>query len=159
MTALAAQECGFDKEFISEIDNNAPVILHNLYLHTDVIQRALIAQDKAIKMIAAQGSCVIVGRAADYILRDFKDLLRVFIYAPEDYRIGRIMEVYGDTREEAKRNIKRSDEARASYYKKVSGLTWGEKQNYDLVVNSAIGLEESADYICSYVRMWQNSKS
>lgn len=158
MTALAAKECGYDQEFISDINVNSPLILHNLYLNTDVIQRAMAAQDKAIKMIAEQGSCVIVGRAADYILKDHEDVLRVFIYAADEYRIKRVMEVYGDTYDEAKRNIKHSDDARSSYYKQVSGLTWGNKQNYDLMVNGAIGVEESADYICSYVNMWQNTK-
>ena len=157
MTALAAQECGYDKEFISDINNNAPAILHNLYLSTDVIQRAVVAQDKAIKKIAEQGSCVIVGRAADYILRESEDLLRVFVYAPDDFRIGRIMEMYGDSYEDAKKHIRRSDDARASYYKRVSGLTWGDRHNYDLIVNSSIGLEQAADYICSYVRAWQKA--
>ena len=158
MTAIAAQECGFDKEFISDINDNAPAILHNLYLNTDLIRCAIIAQDKAIKKIAEQGSCVIVGRAADYILKDHEDLFRVFVYAPDEFRIGRIMEVYGDSYDEAKKNIRRSDDARATYYKRVSGLTWGEKRNYDLMVNSSLGFEETAEYICSYVRTWQKAK-
>ena len=153
MIALAAKECGFDQEFISDINENAPAILHNLYLNTEVVQRALVAQEKAIKMIAEQGSCVIVGRGADYILKDAEDLLRIFIYAPENYRINRIMESYGDSYEDAKKHLKHSDEVRAAYYKQVSGLAWGAKQNYDLMVNSSMGIEESADYICSYIKM------
>ena len=152
MTALAAQESGLDKEFIADININSPAYLHSLYLSTDVIQRAVVAQDKVIKRIAEEGSCVIVGRAADYVLKDNEDLVRVFIYAPMDYRIKRIMEVYGDDYEAAKRNVKRSDEARASYYKKISGLEWGAKHNYDLVINSSIGLDESAEAICLYVK-------
>ena len=152
MTALAAQESGLDKEFIADININSPAYLHSLYLSTDVIQRAVVAQDKVIKRIAEEGSCVIVGRAADYVLKDNEDLVRVFIYAPMDYRIKRIMEVYGDDYEAARRNVKRSDEARASYYKKISGLEWGAKHNYDLVINSSIGLDESAEAICLYVK-------
>ena len=157
MTALAAKECGFDTEFISDINTNAPAILHNMYLNSEVIQRAMAAQDKAIKKIADQGSCVIVGRAADHILRDCEDLLRVFVYAPDEFRIGRIMQMYGDNYEDAKKHIRRSDDARASYYKSVSGLTWGDRRNYDLVVNSSLGLEETADYICAYARAWQKA--
>ena len=156
MIALAAKECGFDQEFISDINEKAPAILHNLYLNSEVVQRALVAQEKAIKMIAEQGSCVIVGRGADYILRDSEDLLRIFIYAPENYRIKRIMESYGDSYEDAKKHLKHSDEVRAAYYKQVSGLAWGVKQNYDLMVNSSIGIEESANYICSYIKMRQS---
>ncbi len=151
MTALAAKESGLDREFIADINTNSPAILHSLYLSTDVIQQAVAAQDKVIKMIADQGSCVIVGRAADHVLRDNPNLLSVFIYAPEEFRIGRIMEVYGDTREEAIKYIRRSDDARASYYKSISGKTWGSRHNYDLVVNSSVGLEKAAEIISSHV--------
>ena len=61
MTALAAQESGLDREFIADINTDSPSILHSLYLSTDVIQRAIVAQDKVIKRIAEEGSCVIVG--------------------------------------------------------------------------------------------------
>lgn len=151
MTALAAQESGLDKEFIADLTVNSPAVLHSLYLSTEVVQRAVVAQDKVIKKIAQQGSCVIVGRAADYVLRSNKNLLRVFIYAPEEYRINRIMQVYGDDYENAKKHIKRSDDARASYYKNISGLTWGDRHNYDLMINSSIGVEESAQRIISFV--------
>ena len=154
MTALAAQESGLDREFIAEININSPSVLHSLYLSTDVIQRAVVAQDKVIKRIAEHGSCVIVGRAADYVLRENEDLFRVFIYAPTDLRIKRIMEIYGDNYEMAKKHVRHSDEARASYYKKISGLEWGDRHNYDLVENSSVGLEKSADFICSQVRLF-----
>ena len=67
------------------------------------------------------------------------------------------MQMYGDNYEDAKKHIRRSDDARASYYKSVSGLTWGDRKNYDLVVNSSLGLEETADYICAYARAWQKA--
>ena len=148
MMALAAQESGLHKEFIEDINANSPTLLYGLYLGMDAVQRAIVAQEKVIKQIAEKGSCVIVGRAADYVLRDNKNLLRVFIYAPMDCRIQRIMSGYGDTRSEAVKNIKRADTARAQYYEKISGLIWGDKQNYDVIINSAMGLEESADLIC-----------
>lgn len=152
MTALAAQKSGLDKEFISDINSNAPATLHSLYLSTEVVQQAIIAQDKVIRKIADQGSCVIVGRAADYVLRDYEDVIRIFIYAPEDYKIKRVTEVYGDTAEEAKKNIHRSDEARASYYKNISELTWGDRQNYEFLIDSSIGIEASVDTICHYIQ-------
>ena len=152
MTALAAQESGLDREFIADINNSSPAILHTLYLSTDVIQRAMVAQDKVIKRIADEGSCVIVGRAADHVLRDHDKVLNVFIYAPEEYRIGRIMEVYGDSYETAKKNVRHSDEARASYYKSISGRSWGDRHNYHLMLDGSIGLEACADTICAYVK-------
>lgn len=152
MTALAAQESGLDKEFISDINANSPAVLHSLYLSTEVVQQAVAAQDKVIRKIADQGSCVIVGRAADYVLREYEDVVRIFIYAPEDYRIRRVMEVYGDSAEEAKKNIRHSDEARASYYKNISALAWGDRRNYELMIDSSIGVEASADTICAYLQ-------
>ena len=152
MTALAAQESGLDKEFISDINANSPAVLHSLYLSTEVVQQVVAAQDKVIRKIADQGSCVIVGRAADYVLREYEDVVRIFIYAPEDYRIRRVMEVYGDSAEEAKKNIRHSDEARASYYKNISALAWGDRRNYELMIDSSIGVEASADTICAYLQ-------
>lgn len=151
MTALAAQESGLAQEFISDINQNAPKMLHDLYLSTTVVQHAIAAQHKVIERIAENGSCVIVGRAADHVLRDHKDVVRVFIYAPEEYRIGRVMEVYGDTREEAEHNVRRSDTARAAYYRSISGRDWGNRSNYDLMVDSSIGIKDTADVICRYI--------
>ena len=154
MTALAAQESGLDREFIADINTDSPSILHSLYLSTEVVQRAIVAQDQVIKRIADEGSCVIVGRAADHVLREHENVLNIFVYAPEEYRIGRIMEVYGDDYETAKKNIKHSDEARASYYKNISGRSWGDRRNYHLMIDGSIGLEKSADIIYSYVNAY-----
>ena len=151
MTVLAAQESGLDKEFISDINANSPEHFHKLYLSTDVVQQAIAAQDKIIRKIADNGSCVIVGRAADYVLRDYSDVVRVFVYASEGYKVKRVMEVYGDSLKQAKENIRRSDEARASYYNSISGLNWGDRHNYELLVNGSVGVNESADIICEYI--------
>lgn len=97
MIALAAHESGLDKEFISDIHKNAPEILYDLYASTHVMQLAISAQDKIIRKIADNGSCVIVGRTADYVLKDYENVFRVFIGAPKEYRIRKVMEVYGDT--------------------------------------------------------------
>lgn len=158
MTALAAQESGLDKEFISNLNANSPTLMHDLYLSTNVVQQAVIAQDKVIREIADRGSCVIVGRAADYVLRDYADTVRIFIYAPKEIKIKRVMEVYGDSREAAAKNIHRSDEARAAYYKNISGNTWGNRQNYELLVDSSAGLEACADVICKYIRSFKTGQ-
>ncbi len=152
MTALAAQESGLDKEFISDINANSPDVLRSLYLSCEVVQQAITAQDKIIRKIADNGSCVIVGRAADYVLRNYKDVVRIYIYAPEEYRVKRIMEVYGDSEEEAKKNLRRSDKARAAYYANISTQKWGDSKHYDLCVDSSIGVKQSADLIVSYVQ-------
>ena len=152
MTALAAQESGLDREFISDINRNSPEHLHQLYLSTDVVRDAIRAQHKVIQKIAENGSCVIVGRAADHVLRDQKNVVRIFIYAPEEYKVKRVMELYGDSEEEARRNVRRADEARASYYQNVSGHTWGDRAQYELLIDGSIGVEACAETISQYVR-------
>lgn len=151
MTMLAAQESGLDREFISDINANAPAVLHSLYLSTNVIQQAVVAQDKVIRKIADNGSCVIVGRASDYVLRDYENVVNIFIYAPENFRIRQVMEMYGDSAEEARKNIRRSDEARAAYYSNISGKSWGDRHNYHLMIDSSVGAESSAKAICDYI--------
>lgn len=152
MTALAAQESGLDKEFISDINANSPDVLRNLYLSTNVVQQAVVAQDKIIRKIADNGSCVIVGRAADYVLRDYKNVVRLFIYAREEYKVKRVMEIYGDTAKDAQKNVRRADEARAAYYNNISGLQWGGAHNYDLLIDSSVGVERCVGLICDYIR-------
>ncbi len=151
MTALAAQESGLDKEFISGIHKNAPKRLYSLYVSTKAVRLAVIAQHKIINKIADNGSCVIVGRAADYVLKDRENVVKIFIHAPEEYRINKVMEVYGDSREEAKENVKRSDKARANYYRHIAGKSWGDSENYDLVVDSSCGEEKASDTILEFI--------
>ncbi len=150
VTALAAKESGLDKEFVSNI-NKSKDILHDLYLTSSPVKYAITAQEKVIKKIASEGSCVIVGRASDYILRDNKNVIKVFIYAPKEYRIKNIMAMYHDTYEESQKNIEKSDKNRASYYKIISSKEWGNPENYDLCLNSSIGKEKTAEIICDYI--------
>ena len=149
MTALAAQESGLDKEFLSDLNDNAPHILHDLYLSTNVVQQAVIAQEKIIRKIADNGACVIVGRAADYVLRDYENVVRIFIHAPKEYRVLNIMEMYQDSEEEAAINIKHSDDARMAYYRNISGQNWGDPHNYDICIDASMGREACAEMICS----------
>ena len=153
MIALAAHESGLDAEFISDIHKNSPEVLRNLYLSTGAVRQAMEAQRKIIHKIADNGSCVIVGRAADYVLRDYANVVRVFIRAPKEYRIRRVMAVYGDRCSAAERNVRRSDKARASYYHYISGKRWGDGRNYELVLDSSLGLEKTVETIVRYGEM------
>ncbi|MCI8810552.1 MAG: MATE family efflux transporter [Oscillibacter sp.] len=151
MTALAAQKSGLTKEFISGINSDENAVMRELYLSTSAVRQAVIAQEKAIHMIADQGSCVIIGRAADYVLRDRKDVVRIFIHAPKTYRVQKVMEMYGDTEVEGQKSITRSDAARSAYYKSISGREWGDARQYELTVDSSIGPEKTAALICDYI--------
>lgn len=151
LTVVAAKESGLDKEFISKL-NQSNNILHDLYLTTTPVKYAIEAQEEVLKKIASKGSCVIVGRAADYVLRNNKNLVRIFIYAPMEYRIKSVMEMYGDSIKEAKKNINKSDKNRASYYNIISNSKFGDINNYDLCIDSSIGVEKTVKIICDYIR-------
>lgn len=152
LVAVAAQESGLAQEFISGINSDENAVMRELYLTADPVKRAVEAQKKAIRRIADAGSCVIIGRSADYVLRNYRDVVRVFLYAPKDYREKKVMEMYGDSPEAAKKSIARSDAARGAYYKSVSGKEWGDPHGYELCVDTSVGEEASADLICSYIR-------
>lgn len=156
MIALAAHESGLDQEFIDSLHKESPEILQSLYLSTNVVRYAIEAQDKIIKKISDSGSCVIVGRAGSYVLKGYKNVIKIFVKAPKEFRIKRVMEVYNDTEKDAKKHIRKSDKARAAYYKHISNRKWGDAKNYDLVLDSSIGLEESANII---VECFLNSKN
>lgn len=151
LTAIAAQESGLDKDFIAKLDQKSNV-LYDLYLTTTPVKYVIEAQDKVIKKIASKGSCIIIGRAADYVLKENKNVVRIFIYAPLDYRIKSIMEMYGDTEIEAKKNIIKSDKNRASYYNMISNSTFGNVNNYDLCIDSSIGIDKTVETICNYIK-------
>lgn len=148
LTALAAKESGLEKAYIDKVNSNdGEEIMKELYLTTSPAKYAIEAQEQVLKDIAKKGSCVIVGRAADYVLRDNPHVLRVFIHAPLEYRIRNVMKMYDDDEKSATKNIKRSDKNRADYYSMISGQKWGNPANYDLCINAAMGKEKATDLI------------
>lgn len=126
--------------------------LYKFYLSLDVEKDGIIKQAETIKMIASENDCVIVGRASDYILRENPNLIKIFLYAPIEYRISKVMEMYNDTEKNAKKHIQNSDKSRAEYYEVISNRAWGRRENYDLCVNCDIGNEKIVDLICGYVK-------
>ena len=152
LVAVAARESGLAQEFISNLNSDENAVMRELYLTADPVKRAVAAQEKAICHIADAGSCVIIGRSADYVLRNYPNVVRIFIYAPKDYREKKVMEIYGDSPEAAKKSIARSDAARSAYYKSVSGQEWGNPHGYELCIDASVGEEAAADLICSYIR-------
>lgn len=126
--------------------------LYRYYLSLDVEKDALIKQAETIKAIASEGDCVIVGRAADYILKDNPNLIKIFLYAPLEYRIKKVQEMYKDSYKSAKKHVLESDKSRASYYEVVSNQAWGNKENYDLCLNCEIGNDAIVKIICEYIK-------
>ncbi len=149
----------YDKEEMKEFaishslaqNVNSDDELYKFYLSLDAEKDAIIKQAETIKAIAADGDCVIVGRASDYILKDNPNLIKIFLYAPLEYRINRVKEMYNDTYKEAKKHVLDSDKSRASYYEVISNQSWGKKENYDLCINCEIGNDKLVKVICEYI--------
>lgn len=115
-----------------------------------VANRVHIAQSEVIKRIAEEGRCVIIGRGADYILRDRDDCLNVFIRADIKFRARRILDIYGDDEKKVESKIDDKDTRRRVYYRSFTMREWGVVENYNIVLDSgAIGIEKCADIICS----------
>ena len=150
----------FDKEEIKEfaiknnmIDNNySNEEIYDNFLSLDVSKEAIINQAKVIKKIANDSDAVIIGRCADYILRENKNLIKIFIYAPMNYKIKNVMKNYGDSEKQAKNHILASDKSRSNYYSAIANSTWGDKNNYDLCIDAKIGNENVVKIICDYVK-------
>ncbi|MCD8040411.1 MAG: MATE family efflux transporter [Clostridia bacterium] len=151
IAAKVAEESGLTNDFIGgALDGEEK--LRNTYLTTSTSRQAIIEQAKVIRKIADSESCVIVGRGADFILKDYYDCVKVFVYADENFRVNTVKELYGDDDASARKHMEQSDASRKKYYHFLSGQNWGDKNNYDLCVDSSVGAEETAELIASYVR-------
>lgn len=126
--------------------------LYDHFLSLEANQEAMIHQATIIKEIAKKEDAVIVGRAADYILKENPRLVKIFLYAPMDYKIRNIKKNYQDTEKEAEKNILKSTKSRAMYYEVIANHTWGSKENYDLCLNCEVGNDIIIKTICEYIR-------
>ena len=105
-------------------------------------------QSKVITELAEQGPCVIVGRCADYILREKADLLTVFIHASMEKRAERIVKEYGEREETPEQRLKDKDKRRAAYHRFYTDMKWGQAQNYDICLDSGeLGLDKCVDIL------------
>ena len=141
-----AKKTGFSEHFIRNAEHQRPTnsFLYDLYTSVQtpsIPDQVFIAQAKVIKEAAARESCVIVGRCADYILRDQPNCLKVFVNAPLDQRVRRAREEYGVQENNLESFVLRQDKARASYYNYFATGRWGQSREYDLCINSRIGID------------------
>ncbi len=134
LAMMEAKSRGLDKKYEQEINKSDDGYM--TYLSLEVNKESIIAQKEIITNLAKEQSFVIIGRCADYILREQDNLVRVFLYADIEYRIDKIMEMYHDERSAAIEHLKESDRARSAYYSMVTNRTWGDKDNYDLYLNA-----------------------
>ncbi len=121
--------------------------------------KVFLAQFDAIKKLASEGPCVIVGRCADYALADNKDCFSVFIHADMDWRINRISGKHGYTAKGAKDIIQKADKSRASYYNYYTNKKWGAASGYSLCIESSkLGVENSIKAIVETVKIFDAAK-
>ena len=150
-----SQATGFDPKYIEEQGEYAPTKTLFSYAFVGRNINGMSVSDylwneqrKKILELAEQESCVIVGRCADYILREREDVLNVFIHAPASDRAKRIVEVYGETVVAPEARLREKDKKRAINYKYYTEQEWGRAQNYHLTIDSsAFGIEGSVEML------------
>lgn len=146
---------GYDKHIVLSAEDRATnAFWYNGFLGGESLSlydKVFIGQSSVIKKLADKNSCVFVGRCAQSVLKDYDNVIRVFVCAPMPQRIARVSAGYGITPLEAQKTIKKNDKARAAYYKKYGSMVWGAVENYDLVINTRIGTTKAAAIIADYV--------
>ena len=166
LIVMAAKKSGISEEALARADEQASSsLLYTLAMGASMIytnttpmavpinDALFIAQSEIIRELSETENCVIVGRCADYILKDHEKLIRVFVQGDMPERIARIMERAGISESEAKDRIAKKDKKRANYYNYYTGGKWGKPENYNLIVStSKIGVDGAAKLIYEYAK-------
>lgn len=162
----AAKESGFAEETFERAEDKATnSLLYSLAMGINVYgnqdfgfsglsldDRIFLAQSDVIRKIAEERPCVIVGRCADYVLRERDNVFNVFVRASMDYRLERAIKNYGVEEKKAADFILKNDKRRGNYYSYHVGEKWTNLNNYDLVVcSSLVGIDRAVDCICAYL--------
>lgn len=162
----AAKESGFAEETFARAEDKATnSLLYSLAMGINVYgnqdfgfgglsldDRIFLAQSDVIRKVAEEGPCVIVGRCADYVLKERDDVCNIFIQAAMSYRINRAVKEYGIEEKSAADVIIKNDKRRSNYYNYHVGEKWTNLNNYDLVIRSDLqGIERAVSAICTYL--------
>ena len=114
-------------------------------------------QAKVIRELAEEESCIIIGRCADYVLKDDPNVLRLFFFAPKEDCIVRVMEHDGITRRDAENKIEKIDKHRADYYKYYTGKDWYDARNYDFCLDTtSMGYEKLVEVVKNFIEVYQS---
>lgn len=156
LISLTAKKTGFALDFVKEVEEKqTSSFLYSIYAAAtvpSVYEQARNAQFSVIRELAENGPCVIVGRAADCILKNFPNSVHIFIHAPLSERIRRARDDYQEPMDNPERALQKKDKSRAAFYNTYSEYPWGDIRNYDMALNSSIGIDKSADIIWDYVK-------
>lgn len=165
LITMAAQQSGISEELFEKADEKAsntllyalllasfPATVHSTQVsELPLNDKLFLIQFDIVKRIAKAGSCVIVGRCADYMLREQENVINAFIHAPMDARIDRVMRVYSLEKKAAEDMILKTDKRRATYYNYFTNAKWSAVENYDIALNSGkLGVEGAADMIIGF---------
>lgn len=169
---LAAKESGLCEElFASQDEKPTNSFLYSLvmdtyslgytnsYVDMPINHKVFLAQFDAIKKLAGEGPCVMVGRCADYALADWKDCFSVFVHADFDWRINRIAAKYNKSPKEARDIITKTDKSRASYYNYYTNKKWGSAKSYNLCIDSSkYGIDNTVKAIIESIKIFDSTK-
>lgn len=162
----AAKESGFSTAAFENAENKATnSLLYSIamgmnaygnqelgFAHLSLDDRIYLAQSEVIRSIADEGPCVIVGRCADYVLKERPDVISIFIWAGMESRIKRAIELYNLSPVKAEENILKIDKRRANYYNYHANDKWGKAENYHLALRSdSLSLDKCVECIRQYV--------
>lgn len=158
---IAAKDSGIHKNHFEENDekrtNSFLYLLSTTYGQGGIPfdDTLFFAQLNAIQKVASEHACVIIGRCADYALRDFTGVINLFISAPFEDRVKRAIEVYGIDEKHAADYVKRIDKQRTSYYNYYTDKRWAQPQNYQLCLDSsALGIDGSVKLIEDFIKFY-----
>ncbi|MBQ9611758.1 MAG: cytidylate kinase-like family protein [Lachnospiraceae bacterium] len=173
LIAKVAKNSGFCEEMIHQQDERPTnSFLYNLVMDTysfgynassfvdmPISQKVFLAQFDTIKKLAQEGPCVFIGRCADNALSDMSNVINLFIYADDDFRIREIMRRYPDitTEQKARDFMNKKDKQRASYYNYYSSKKWGNAPSYDACIDTTLlGIDGTVKLICQMIDDFEN---
>ncbi|MGD9927001.1 MAG: AAA family ATPase [Sphaerochaeta sp.] len=173
LIAISAQDSGLSEALFSNADEKATssifysLVMGNYPMASGALgvtemplnDQLFLIQSKTIKRLASEGPCVIVGRCADYILREMENTINIFIHADLDSRVERAIRVYEIEEKKAEDICLKTDKQRANFYNYYSDRKWGMCRTYDLSLDSGkLGIDGCVDQIINYEQLWQKNK-
>lgn len=159
LVTLAAKKRGISEEVVADAEENIPSIWDTNAVGLPIFQDRLYQiQSNIILDIAQQEApCIIVGRCADYVLRDCPNILNVFIHADKEFRIRRIMDIQSLAYPEAKSLVKKTDKTRRAYYQFYTDRKWGTGTDYDILLSSStLGVDTCVDILYASIQAYAN---
>lgn len=168
LISMAAKESGFAESLFENAEKNTTYsLLYSLSMFgtstggmygLSLSDKVFLIQSDIIKSVAEKGPCVIVGRCADYVLRENNNVLHFFMYSDIENRINRALKYYGLDEKKAKEAIEKTDKKRAAYYNYYTGERWGEIRNYHMSLNTdSIGVDNCVEVLAKYVDAFKSS--